>query len=281
MVADPITSAAPAPADWRTHLTDDLKADPVVSSWAEKASEKDIPSLVKSYAHLSKRMGGAINLPGKDAKPEEVAALKAKLYESGVLTAPPASPQDYGLIKPASLPDGMQWSDELAGKFATAMHKHGIPKAALADLMPLYNEAVMGATTSLKVNREETLAALRTEHGDKYEERVAAVERLSDWIFQSDEEVEFAKANGLLEHPRFLGPMLRVASLAMQDSSFMESLPHSVGTKTEEEARAEYSKIMGDPTHPMHEGYLRRDAKVEQYVNDLYKAIDRKKEVEV
>lgn len=105
----------PSASDWRGHLTDDLKADPVVSGWAEKASEKDIPSIIKGYAHAQKRMGSAINLPGKDAKPEELTALRSKLYESGVFAAPPVKPEEYGLADPGNLPEGVRFSPELAG----------------------------------------------------------------------------------------------------------------------------------------------------------------------
>lgn len=267
----PTPSPTPAPADWRTHLTDDLKADPVVTSWAEKASEKDVPSLIKGYAHASKRMGSAINLPGKDAKPEEITALKTKLYEAGVLTAPPANPKDYGLIKPENLPEGLQWSDELSGKFATALHKHGVPKEALADLLPLYMEAIGGSAKSLQVNREESLAQLKGEFGEKYDERVEMVKRMMPGIFKTPEELEFAESTGLADHPAFLGPMLRLASLAMQDSSFIDSLPHAGGEISGDDAQAELTKIMNDKTHPLYDDFKMGGKKSNDYINDYYR----------
>lgn len=265
------TTAPPLPADWRTHLTDELKADPVVTGWAEKASEKDIPSLIKSVAHANKRMGSAINLPGKDAKPEEVAALKTKLYEAGVLTAPPASPKDYGLNKPENMPEGLRWSDDLSNKFATALHKHGIPKAALADLMPLYLEAIGGTAKTLQVDREQSLAKLKSEHGEKYDERVEMVKRMMPGIFQTPEELAFAEEMGLADHPGFLGPLLRLAPLAMQDSSFLESLPHAGGEITQDEAKAEYEKMMTDPTHKFYQDFKRGGKASNDYINDFYR----------
>jgi len=260
-------SSQPNPSDWRGHLTDDLRADPVVSGWAEKASEKDIPSLIKGYAHAQKRMGSAINLPGKDAKPEDLAALRTKLYESGVFAAPPAKPEEYGLTDPGNLPEGVKFSPELAGKFAAAMHKHGIPKAALADLMPVYLEAIQGNAATLKTDADAKVQALRKEHGDKFDERWELADRLAKDIFKSDEELAFLAKTGA--GPLLYGPLLRLAHLASQDSSYIESLkPSGDGSAN---AASEHTKIMTDPKHPMHEAYRRSDPKVLEYIDGLYR----------
>jgi hypothetical protein len=272
-VAEPVAGAAPAAgavnADWRPFVNDELKADPVVTSWAEKASEKDIPSLVKGYAHLSKRMGSAINLPGKEAKPEEVAALRTRLYEAGVFEAPPADVKGYGLIKPESLPEGLQWSDELAGKFATALHKHGVPKSALADLMPLYLEALGGSTKTMQIDRERAMADIKAEHGEKFAEREEMMKRMLPGIL-TDESRQFLDQTGLGNDPRLISMIMKLAPLAMQDSSFIESIPVQGGEITAEDARAEYARILSDPTHPQYEGFKRQDKKALEYVNNLY-----------
>ena len=270
VIEPPVTPPAPATGDWRTHLTDELKTDPVVSSWSEKASEKDVSGLIKGYAHLSKRMGNAINLPGKDAKPEEVQALRTKLYEAGVFTPPPASPKDYGLLKPENLPEGLQWSDELSNKFATALHKHGVPKEALADLMPLYMEALTGSTQAVQYDRDQAMAKIKMEHGEKYDERTEMVRRMMPGLF-SQESLDFFDKTGLGNDPMLLSTLLRLAPLAMQDSSFVESLPVKGGEITGEAAKAEYADIMSNPKNPKHEGYLRSDKAVMQYIDDLYK----------
>ncbi len=260
-----------APADWRAHLNDELKADPIVSKWSSNASEKDIPSLIKSVAHANHRMGSAINLPGKDAKPEDLAALRTKLYEAGVFTAPPKDAKDYGVVKPEGLPEGMQWSDDLSNKFATTLHKHGVPKAAVADLLALHMEALGGAAQTFKADREQSMAKLKSEHGEKYDERVEMVKRMMPGIFQTPEELDFAEKMGLADHPGFLGPMLRLAPLAMQDSSYIDSLPRRGGDMSADDAQAEFSKVMSDKTHKHYEGFRRGDKAAEAYVNELFK----------
>ena len=74
---------------------------------------KDLSTLAKNYVESQREIGRRIRMPGKDAAPEEIAALKTKLTEAGILTAPLASPADYGIVKPETLPEGQTWSDEL------------------------------------------------------------------------------------------------------------------------------------------------------------------------
>lgn len=271
--AAPTQQPVPNMSDWRSHVTDDLKADPVVSAFMEKASEKDVPAVVKGYAHAMKRLGSAVNLPGKDAKPEDVAAFKQKVYESGIFQAPPADPKAYDFNKyKDKLPEGLRWSDDLSSKFATALHKHGVPAAALDDLIPLYHEAITGAGKSLKTDYDSGMVKLKQEHGEKFDERQEAVRRIFPAIFKDPEDLQFAEEIGLANHPRFLGLMMRLAPLALADSSFMETVPHLGGDKSGEEAKAELAKIMSDPTHPDHAGYKRADEKVMAKIREMYKA---------
>lgn len=264
------SQAAPNVADWRTHLTDDLKSDPVVSGWAEKASEKDVPSLIKGYAHATKRLGSAINLPGKDAKPEDVAALRSKLYEAGVFQAPPTKAEEYNLKFPKEL-EGVGFSEDLSKKFAATLHKHGISQEAVNDLLPLYLEGMGGTAARLKTDTDKALAELKAEHGEKYEERRELVRRMVGGIFKSQEELDFFEEMGIADHPAFLSVMMRLAPLASQDSSFMESVGHKGGEITGQAALDELSKMMSDKEHPDHKGYWAGDARVQEKVRELYK----------
>lgn len=259
--------------DWRPHLTAELQADPIVKGWAEKAGEKDISSLIKTVAHGQHRMGSAVNFPGKDAKPEDVAAFRAKVFESGAFAAPPKDVAEYGLTKMDQLPENLRWNDELAGKFGTTLHKHGITKAALDDLMPLYMEALTGSVKTMAVDREKALSKLQQEHGDQYGPRKEAVSRMAHGIFQTPEELQFFEETGLADHPAFMSVMLRLAPLAMQDSSFMSTIPSKGGEITGDAAKDELAKIISDSTHPHHAGFKKNpmDPKTDAYVQDLYR----------
>lgn len=261
-----------AVADWRPFLTDELKADPIVADWSGKASEKDVPSLLKSYAHLSKRMGGAINLPGKDAKPEEMQSLKQKLYEAGVFSAPPSDPKDYGIVKPDALPEGLGWNDDLATKFAQTLHKHGAPKGLAADLLPLYQEAILGAQTVFKTDQAAGMASLQKEFGSSFDSRKEATTRMVSEIFKDEAELQLFNQLGLGDHPKFLSVLMRLAPSFLADSSYQADAGQS-GAGTGERPKEELAKIMNDKAHPMHAGYWRQpqDPKVVEHIDSLYK----------
>src|SRR3990167_3853675 len=169
------------------HVTDELKADPIAWPILDKMPEKDIPSVLKTYAHSQHRLGTAIPLPGKDAKPEELAAVRKRIYDAGLFPAPPADPKEYGITKPEKLEDGLGWSDELAGKFGTVLHKHGASKDLAKDLLELYGEALTGTHAMLKTSYDEGIAALKTQHGDKYDERKELAKRLAAQVFKTPE----------------------------------------------------------------------------------------------
>ena len=271
-VIEPVAPAnVSAPADWRTFMTDDLKADPVVSEWAGKASEKDVPSLIKGYANIFKQQGGKVSIPGKDSKPEDVSAFKAKLIEAGVLPKPIADANEYAIAKPENLPAGMQWSDELSGKLAGVMHKYQVPKEMAADLMALHMESLGGAVGSFAQDAETVIAGLKSEHGEKYDERRELANRLIPEIFKTDEDAALANKLGLGDNQRFISLLMRLAPLAQQDSSFMQNLSVKGGEMTGEAARDEYAKVMSDPKHPQYEGFKKGSKEALAYVDDLYK----------
>ncbi len=45
----------------------------------------------------------------------------------------------------------------------------------------------------------------------------------------------------------------------------------AVTTLVPDQAKAEYARVLSDPTHEHHAGLLRRDPKAEQYVDELYR----------
>lgn len=254
------------------HVTDELKADPIAWPILDKMSEKDIPSVLKSYAHSQHRLGTAIPLPAKDAKPEEIAAVRKRIFDAGLFVAPPADPKEYGIVKPEKLADGLGWNDELGTKFATTLHKHGASKELAKDLVDLYGEALAGTQTTLKTSYDEGIAALKSEHGDKYDERKELAKRLAAAVFKTPEELAFFETTGLGDHPTFLSVLMRLAPLAQQDSSFLKDVGKGGdGSMTGDDVRGEVAKIMSDKSHPMYEGYWRQDKKVLDHIDSLYK----------
>lgn len=232
---------------------------------------KDLPTLAKNYVESQRELGRRVRIPGKNATPDEIGAFKTKLTEAGILHASPASPQDYGIVKPNDLPEGIAWNDAMATEFATVLHKHSASKALADELLTLYNRALFGAQQGLQTTLEQGMAVLKAEHGDKFDERMAFAARLASTLFKSDEELAFAERSGLANHPAFLSVIMRLAPLAQQDSSFMAGLTsQGSGQMTGEQVRAEIAKIMSDKTHPDHAGYWKQDPTIMKKIEKLY-----------
>lgn len=261
---------------YQAFLPDDLMVEHEgkqvpLKSVPDLVNAKDLSALAKGYYESQREIGRRERVPGKDAKPEDVQAFKAKLIERGLLSAPPASPQDYAITKPEELPDGLGWTDELATELATALHKHGVSKEAVPDLLALHTKALVGAQAGLNTSMEVGMAALKTEFGDKFDERMEFAKRLTPTLFRSEEELDFLERSGLANHPGFLGVIMRLAPLAQQDSSFMAGLNQSSsGAMTGEQVRAEIAKIMSDKNHPDHNGYWKQEPAVMKKIEALY-----------
>lgn len=117
--AAPETTAAPTGA-WHERLPDGLKGEKTLHSF------KDEAALAQSYLDMKKWQSGAIKIPGKDAKPEEIAAFREKL---GV----PKTAADYDLSslgKEMALDPGQK--DDVLGHF----HKLGLTQEQVAGLLP-------------------------------------------------------------------------------------------------------------------------------------------------
>lgn len=105
--------------------------------WATKNGIKDLKGLAKQAHEQSKLLGNAIRIPGKDAKPEEVAAYHEKL---GV----PKTADEYGFKVPETLPKDLPYDGERAKRFAEKAKELNIPKGAANALHDWFTGEVVG-----------------------------------------------------------------------------------------------------------------------------------------
>jgi len=232
----------------------------------------DLEAFVRRALDSHSEVGRRV--PLKASTPEELANWKntnlPKLYDAGILERPPGSPSDYAIAKPDIMPEGIAWNDDLATRFAGALHKHGAPKALATELLQLYGEALGGTQKQLETDYDTALTALKKEHGEHYEVRKEEAKRLTPLIFKTPEELAFFEELGIGDHPAFLSVMMRLAPLAAQDSSYLKDALLTTGVSPDD-VRSELARIMTDKTHPMHAGYHQRDAKVLAHITDMYK----------
>lgn len=264
---------------------DDIPQALTIEQDGKQVPLRDHPLIKESpdAGHFAKRaydmhteMGRRIPVTAKTD--EEKAAWKKdhlpKLYSAGILEAPPEKPEGYELKKPENLPEGLTWSDENAANLAKTLHKYGIPKSAVPELMDLHTKALLGIGESLKTNYETTMAALKTEHGDKFDERVEDTKRLTAMIFKTPEETAFVERTGLADHPVFMSILMRLAPLVRSDSSFVADMNRGGGgggELTGDQVREMVADIANNSKNPKHEAYWRQDPEVHKYIDDLYK----------
>lgn len=161
------------PDDWRDRITkgDESRAK-FFSRYA--SPEAALDALVEANKVISKHKA-IPQKPGKDAKPEEVAAYRASL---GV----PDKPEAYF----DKLPNGLVIGDDdkpLFEKFAALMHEENVPTGAMQKVVDWYYKEVVeeGEQQRYEANREAKQAtedALRQEYGAEYRAQVNGITNL-------------------------------------------------------------------------------------------------------
>lgn len=238
----------------------------------------DIPTLAKRAYEAHSEVGRRIPIKIDASKPEAVENWRKehlpKLYQAGVLAAPPARVEDYEIKKPDNLEPGLNWNDDLAKKFGETMLKHGVPKAAAAELLAIHSEAMGGFSKSMELSYEQGKEALKQEWGSRYDEVMENCKRFSGEIFKTPEEVAFFNETGIGNHPAFLSIMSRLADRAGADNSIIPG-GRSGGTgMTMEQAQSEHAAIATDPNNPKYKLYHAGDPATMQYIDDLYKKVE-------
>lgn len=267
---------------------DELPVDLTLNVDGKEVPARDVPFVKESpdVGHFLKRawdghreLGSRLPIKFSDDPTKKITEIGEwkknhlpKLYETGILAAPPGKPEDYEIKRPADIPDGIGWKDEFSTKFAATLHKHGIPKAAAPELLELHKEALLSVQQELKTDYDTSMIALKKEFGSEFDSRMEDAKRLTKAIFKSDEESKFFADTGIGNHPLLLSVLMRLAPFAKQDSSLVNDLAQrGDGTKISgEDAKNELADIMNNPKNPRYEGYHRGDAAVQKYIDELY-----------
>lgn len=185
-----------AAKDWRDGLTGEE-----LETAKRLASPHDA---VKSVIEGRKLIGSMIRIPGKDAKPEDIAKFKKAL-------GAPEKAEDYKF--PA--PEGREETDSekaLASKIGEVLHKHNVPLTAAGELHGVVKEAAQAIEAEnerLAVEgRATSEAALRKEWGADFEGNVQLSARAAH-AFGGDGFKQFLNStmvNGvkLGDHPEFM-----------------------------------------------------------------------------
>ena len=149
--------------DWRSGLSEELRADPTLSSI------NDIESAAKTLIHQQQMMGSRIPLPKTDEERQE---LYTKLGR-------PETAEEYELTKP----DGYDqyYPDETMNTFKETGHQLGLTPDQMQGLVEWQKTAIDYQMQQEQVGADQSGAAteevLRKEFGAGYDKQITAAQR--------------------------------------------------------------------------------------------------------
>jgi len=190
----PEPAPAPAPTDWRASFKN---AD--AKKFAESSTDPE--HLAMRALEMRQKLATAIVLPGKDAKPEDVATFRKAL---GV----PETIEGYKFpeIPAENLTDAVKQS---RADWAKTFHEHNVPApVAEALIAKVAAEAAAEAAAQVaadKAHAEKTTAELKAEWGADYDVNMTYANRaavqLFDAKFDEAKTIETKDGRFLLDHP--------------------------------------------------------------------------------
>jgi hypothetical protein len=283
-MADPVAPAAPAPeaaAPTAPSASTPAESGPALVDWTKEIPKeyatdalwqrfqgKPLGEVLKSHAEANKYIGGAIKLPGKEAKPEELAALRTKLAGAGVIEAPPPTPEAYQVTAPP-LPDGVEWNADAQKDFLQAAHRAGLTQPQVQAVLGWYGAFIGGVTRESESQAQAAVQELQAEWGPLFDKKVTLASRAIKQI-GGDPALDLLNSRGLGNHPVIVRMFATIGEELAEDG-FIPG--HVEGVQSAEDAQAQIRKIMADPTdlyHAPHAGKLGHAERVQE-VGTLFK----------
>jgi hypothetical protein len=240
---------------------------------ATLANYKDLGGLataLKENMTAARAKPAGLIVPPADAPAEVRSAYQLELRK---LNGVPDSVDGYKLEKPATLPTGVEWSDDLAKGFAAKAHEWGLTPAQAEKALAFDMERLDAASKLQEKQHEELLAHERTEmtkrFGDKVDTVLMQASRLAATL-------NLPNAKELFDprHPLFAGVDMAAAFAQLAGQVGEKSLVSGAAVNNmDPETMA--NDIMGNPNNPEHAAWKDsahpQSAAVRAKVNDLFK----------
>ena len=211
-------------------------------------------ALAKSYAHLERLKG----YPGRDD------ARRMEAFRLAVGLPPTA--EEYSLTRPENTPDEV-WDDGMAARLAQVAYEYGIPAPAMAALTESYagesSQMLQACRQAEQEAIEQADATLQKEWGRRYEDNM---QQVGDFLTRIGERAG-VDVSALMENPA-LRANADFARLMLTASSLLQEAPLHTGTPADDKGEA--YRIAHDPTHPLHEAYMRTNHPQHRYANEQY-----------
>lgn len=259
----------------------DMGAGKVTPTWRDAIKDPDLKkhaerfdtpeSAIKANLEARQLLSRAIVPPGKDAKPEEVAAYRKSL---GV----PEKPEDYKFATPAGR-EATEADKAFQGTMAKLFHGANIGADQAKALNEGWNQyveqAVAAEAAADKQFAEQSVAALKQKWGPDYDKNLAIANRAAARIYGDKladvRSIQTKDGRFVLDHPAFveafaqigremgegnLGPALsegerqtvqqKIDDLQKQKMAAMDRSDSLAAARLEKEQAALYARLSGN-----------------------------------
>ncbi|MFI3243236.1 MAG: hypothetical protein R3Y56_03165 [Akkermansia sp.] len=211
-------------------------------------------ALAKSYAALERMKG----YPGV----ENAQQMESFRRVVGL----PDSAEDYSLTRPENTPDEL-WNEDFVRTMSKMAYEYGIPAPAMDALTQKYcGECDRMMQEQQRLQQESLLQAdadLQLDWGTQYDDNMAIIGSTLQHLGQR----AGVDVQSLVETPA-LRANTDFAKLILEVSGLMQESPMRTGTPSN--SKQEAYRIAHDPTHPLHEAYMRTSHPQHRYANEQY-----------
>jgi len=219
------------------------------------AKYKSVPDMAKALANANALIGKKLGVPNEKSSPEEVAAFRRAM---GV----PETLEEYKFA-PDSLPEGMTWSDDMAKPYAEIAHKHGIPPAAMKELVAQHAKTEMFKLEAIQATyekqRTEAVQSLQKEWGNDFGKNIGLAKQAAKLAGVD------ANSHGFSD-PEVVRGFVRMAHMMSEDK-----VGRSMGGTEFMTGAARAKDIMSNPENAWHKRYMEGDKEAAALVTSLLK----------
>lgn len=235
-------AGANAPSDFREHLPEDLRSDPILSSYAS------VEALARSHIAAERMIGKRI----EDASTEELGRYYAR-------HGCPESPDKYDFNSPNE-----ESPSVLENQARSWFHQAGLSQRQAEILHEKWSDYVaeheQGALSESENRLAESEQALRAQWGRTYDRNVTMASRAVEQ-FGGPELADYLDETGLGNDPRLIKAFAAIAAQVGEDSLIGDGEGDFVITP--DAAKGEITRTLGNPAyfdanHPDHGATVER-----------------------
>lgn len=212
-------------------------------------------ALAKSYAMLERMKG----------YPDVNDARRMAAFRTAV--GLPEQAEGYAIPRPENTPDEL-WDPALAAALSQVAYEYGVPATAMGALCEKYADEgrrmLAGAREAQAAAIAHADAELQQEWGRSYEDNMRTVgDFLAHLGARAGVDVAELTANPALRANADFARLMFAAAALLEEAPL-----HTGGSPTD--SREEARRIANDPTHPLHEAYMRTSHPRHRYANEQY-----------